>query len=1078
VPDTRPRKSVRPALEALEDRWAPAVLTVNTLADNTTDTSHLTLRAAVTLVNNAGNPGSLGQSSLPAGWASQVSGAFGQKDTIQFDPGLLTQNIGYGSGVIGLTTIGDSAAGYSALRVSVPVSIIGPTASPGITIAREAPGTGFRLFYVDINGSLTLDNLTLSGGFAQGGAGASGGGGAGLGGALFNQGGNVIITNSTLAANTAQGGAGGLATAGAGQGLGGAIFNRNGAVTLTNSTLSGNLAAQGGGGVYTLGDGAIAEVDLLNSIVANSGAGLTDLRSSTLGGGTALVDGANSLVGAAATGGISGSNNLVGAVASPVNPLLGPLQNNGGPTRTFYPLPGSPAIDAGNDFFRNDVASDERVANATDQTGHPRVFGAHIDIGAVGNCSVATTLQFAPVPGFTAGHARTIQVKILDQFGNLLANDNTDQVTLSGAPFVSGSATATVQNGVATFANLVIDAAGAYTLAASSGNLTPAQSSLAVVPAATSQFAVGGLWQANSATGQTTLTGQGLTFTGGDTVALPPNLIHNAASLSVDVTFRTTQGGVILGYQNQPPGTAPSNYVPALYVGGDGRLYAEFWDGAVQPLQSAARVNDGATHEAVLSLWGDTQTLKLDNTLVGTLTGAVQPLDMAFDQLGAGYTNSWPAGNGGFDPFVDTLDKLTISTGTPPATFALSGTAGVAGTLTVAAEDAFGNLTPGYTGMVRFSSSDPKAVLAATAMLSHGVGVFSATLETAGTQSVTATDTAQATITGREAGITVLPAAPASVAFLTQPSNVVAGQAISPAVRVELLDAFGNLATNSGASVTLSLANNPGGATLGGTTTLNAVQGVATFSTLTLDKAGTGYTLRAASGALAAQSTAFNVTAAAPAGVDIHAQPTDTAVGQAIHPAVTVNVVDAYGNTVLDSDQAVTLGIASGPAGAVLGGTTTVRAVHGVATFRDLTLNVAGDYPLTATGGDLAPDTSNRFTVTPADVTGELQVDRGRPHRVGGHGDPVAFEQTLTLTNTSGGVLAGPLAVVLGGLPDGFTLANATGTYQGHPYMDVLGSGAALAPRQSITVTLTLLISGHHRDRDDLNYDLDVLEGI
>jgi hypothetical protein len=57
----------RPRLEYLEDRLAPATLTVNTLADNTTDTSVLTLRDAVLLVNNGGDPTALGQSSMPGG---------------------------------------------------------------------------------------------------------------------------------------------------------------------------------------------------------------------------------------------------------------------------------------------------------------------------------------------------------------------------------------------------------------------------------------------------------------------------------------------------------------------------------------------------------------------------------------------------------------------------------------------------------------------------------------------------------------------------------------------------------------------------------------------------------------------------------------------------------------------------------------------------------------------------------------------------------------------------------------------------------------------------------------------------
>ena len=62
--------------------------------------------------------------------------------------------------------------------------------------------------------------------------------------------------------------------------------------------------------------------------------------------------------------------------------------------------------------------------------------------------------------------------------------------------------------------------------------------------------------------------------------------------------------------------------------------------------------------------------------------------------------------------------------------------AGVAHNLTVTAKDASGNTATGYTGTVHFTSSDPAAVLPADATLTNGVGTFSVTLKTAGTQSV------------------------------------------------------------------------------------------------------------------------------------------------------------------------------------------------------------------------------------------------------------------------------------------------------------------------------------------------------
>jgi uncharacterized repeat protein (TIGR03806 family) len=100
------------------------------------------------------------------------------------------------------------------------------------------------------------------------------------------------------------------------------------------------------------------------------------------------------------------------------------------------------------------------------------------------------------------------------------------------------------------------------------------------------------------------------------------------------------------------------------------------------------------------------------------------------------------------------------------------------------------------------------------------------------------------------------------VAFTQQPTTVNAGATITPAVRVTVQDSSGNTVPSSTATVTLVIGNNPGGATLSGTTSVAAVNGVATFSNLSLNNAGTGYTLTASSSGLTgATSSAFNVQA-------------------------------------------------------------------------------------------------------------------------------------------------------------------------------------------------------------------------
>jgi hypothetical protein len=64
------------------------------------------------------------------------------------------------------------------------------------------------------------------------------------------------------------------------------------------------------------------------------------------------------------------------------------------------------------------------------------------------------------------------------------------------------------------------------------------------------------------------------------------------------------------------------------------------------------------------------------------------------------------------------------------------------------------------------------------------------------------------------------------------------------------------------------------------------------------------------------------------------------------------------------------------------------------------------------------------------------------------------FVQTITITNTSASALSGPLALVLTNLSSGVTLANASGTFNGNPYIDVLGSGGTLGVGKSISVVL------------------------
>ncbi|SET30373.1 S8 family serine peptidase [Stigmatella erecta] len=312
-----------------------------------------------------------------------------------------------------------------------------------------------------------------------------------------------------------------------------------------------------------------------------------------------------------------------------------------------------------------------------------------------------------------------------------------------------------------------------------------------------------------------------------------------------------------------------------------------------------------------------------------------------------------------------------------------SAQAGSPVTFTVTALDAVGQTATGYTGSASFTSSDPQAVLPAPAAFTAGVASnVSITFKTLGKQTVTAKDTVTASIMGT-GSTTVTPGAPAGIAFTVQPATVGAGVSIVPAVKVGLVDQFGNPVTTGTNKITVALGNNPTGATLSGTLTVTAVNGVATFSNLSLDKVGTGYTLTATAEGLTgatATSAAFAVVAGPAAKLAFIKQPANGPVG--ILAPVQVAVQDKFGNINTTSTANVTIALDANPAGGTLTGTTTVAAVAGVATFNNLKITKLGaGYTLAATSGTLtkavsspfdlgaAPPYRARFTTQPGNST-------------------------------------------------------------------------------------------------------------
>jgi len=243
---------------------------------------------------------------------------------------------------------------------------------------------------------------TIVGGEAYAGG---GGGGAGLGGAIFNEGGNVTITNTTLTGNTANGGAGGIAVDSKangedGTGVGGAVFSHNGIVTINDSTLSGNTAAVARN-INVYGKEVPAFVTINNTIIGQSDTSASD--SDLAIGGSVLVSGRGNLLRAVPqvdSGFVI--NTLRYEIADPL--LATKLGSNGGTTQTLALLPGSPAVDAGS------VAA-VPAGLTTDQRGpgYPRFDNGTVDIGAyehtVQQSQQSQTINFSLASPVTYGVA-------------------------------------------------------------------------------------------------------------------------------------------------------------------------------------------------------------------------------------------------------------------------------------------------------------------------------------------------------------------------------------------------------------------------------------------------------------------------------------------------------------------------------------------------------------------------------------------------------------------------------------------------------------------------------------------------
>jgi hypothetical protein len=316
-----------------------------------------------------------------------------------------------------------------------------------------------------------------------------------------------------------------------------------------------------------------------------------------------------------------------------------------------------------------------------------------------------------------------------------------------------------------------------------------------------------------------------------------------------------------------------------------------------------------------------------------------------------------------------------------------------------------GNLAPG-AAIIPLTLQFPDTTTITSAQFNATLSASTATLAGNPTPQNLATTTISVSLTPAAPGaivpIIVDAEPPFNLSFVQQPTTAVAGVALSPAVTVQL---------SGGGSAAVTLTSNPAGITA----TANTVSGVATFSNLVFNTAGS-YTLTAtANGVPSATSNSFTVSAAAPAKLSFLQPATNGIAGTALAPAVTVQIQDAFSNP---TTSAAAVMLTSNPAGI----STSANAVNGVATFSNLVFTSARSYTLTAASPNLTSVTGSPFTIAAGPAS---KLSFGQQPTNAGLGVALSPAPTVQLLDANNNLTNSTATVSVASNPAGVTATQA-----------------------------------------------------
>ncbi len=892
--NSRTKTSVRFAVERLEDRWVPTILMV--------PSQYANINAAMTAAQS-GDIIQLDPAKGPYSGSGNSTVEITQNITIESSSSSVNAVIDPGDNEFVDAETADVSLSLQGLTIENCTGSEGAIFASDNDISLTLTGCTFtnnELVIYSNSASATITGCTFTNNGSSSGDGAI---------AWIN--GPLNISNSTFTDNISAGGGGAISLDAAG---------RNSPVTLTDCTFTGNSSAGYGGGVLLDFQGAGAAPVTATNCVFLDNSTSTDgaVFACFTGAGTGSITVVNSsFFGNSYTGGSASDQGTISGTSTTPLTIINSI---------FYGNTTPNEISTNNSFESSSVTNSD-----IDQSGYA---GSNGNINANPKYVDAVSGDLQTLPTSPVVNAGTSGANVPAADINGVTRDNPpDMGAYEYEMSVTNDAITPTQfqqfsGEVATFTDTDGEPAlpTDFTATINWGDGT--------TPTIGSVTQPGGPGTAYSVAGNHTYTTPGaqtLTVTITTKGSPTPETAQDATSITVQADAATHFA--VSAPANATAGTAFNVTVTALDAGDNtvtnytGTVHFTSSDGQAILPADAMLTNGVGTFSSTLETAGS-QTITATDTTTSSITGTSNTVSVS-SAAATHFAVSAPA----------------------------SATAGTAFNVTVTALDPFDNTVSGYADAVHFTSSDAQAVLPADAMLTNGVGTFSSTLETADSQTITATDTTTSSITGTSNTVSVSSAAATHFA-VSAPASATAGTAFN--VTVTALDPFDN--TVSGYADAVHFTSSDAQGVLPADAMLTT--GVGTFS-VTLETAGS-QTITATdttTSSITGTSNTVSVSSAAATHFAVSAPASATA-GTAFN--VTVAALDSFDNTVTGYAGAVHF--TSSDAQAVL--PADAMLTNGVGTF-SITLETSSSQTITATDTSTSSitGTSSAVSVSAAAAT-------------------------------------------------------------------------------------------------------------